>query len=76
MNTYQKTAEIDLLDLRNIAEIVETIDSGEAVAELSRFIDHPDDSEQGTYALLTIARLHAQICHLTDTVKSVFAQKQ
>ena len=76
MNTSPKTAEIDLLDIQNIIEITESLDSGEAVAETARLLDNPGDIDQATYALLAVARLHAQICHLIDTVKSVFEQKQ
>lgn len=66
-----KTVSVPQYLINDLLEISSSLKGEEAIEELIRFIDYPNDSESGTYALKAVVRSYSNVRYLTERIKEV-----
>jgi len=66
-----KTVSIPQYLINDLLEISSSLKGEEAIEELIRFIDYPNDSESGAYTLKAVVRFYSNVRYLTEKIKEV-----
>lgn len=64
-----KTVSVPQSLINDLLDLSSALKGEEAIEELIRFIDYPNDSETGVYALKAVVRFYSNVRFLVETIK-------
>lgn len=70
-----KTVSVPQYLINDLLEISSSLKGEEAIEELIRFIDYPNDSDSGAYTLKAVVRFYSNVRYLTDVLNDVLTGK-
>ena len=68
----EETVSVSKSIIKDLLDLSSNLKGEEAVEEIIRFIDYPNDSESGMYALRNLVRFYSNVRFLTKTIKETF----